>query len=209
MSEQIVSTSNKLQNQTNNQMFTRFTIRGTVIRKIRLPKSLIFTVISSSSSAARVRDFPRFVAFENLDKLDRNFSVGDRVTVNGYIHTSKKYPEGTLIPVSVTPEKYMTRIDAAFSSQSYKTDENRVVLRGVLASEPFAPNDSITLATVEVKSDKGTSYIRAICFGRAAGDMKHKRKGDVVEAIGYIRTKPMNEVKDRSHTQSLVITAVR
>lgn len=187
--------------------FTQVTIRGTVRSKIRLAKSMIF-VVASANQDAKKSDFPRFVAFDGLSELDKTFSIGDRVTVDAQIHTSKNYPEGTLMPISVTLEK--TRLDAAFAHEKYKPDMNEVILRGILVSEPYAPNESTTLTTFETQNADGSkAFVRTICFGRAASAMKQKHKGQTVEAMGYIRTKPLGEAKDRSHTQSLVITAVR
>lgn len=190
-----------------NELFTKVTVRGTVRRKSRMPKSLAFVVATYNTRAGKC-DFPRFVAFENLSEFDKTFTLGDRVTVTGYIHTNKKYPEGILIPTSIVVEK--SRLDAAFAKETYKPDMNEVVLRGRLASEPFAPTATTTLTTFEAKnSDNSRSFVRAVSFGRVATALKEHHKSDVVEAMGYVRTKPMTEVKERSHTQSLVITAIR
>lgn len=71
-----------------NNAFFRVTIRGNVVRKILTAKALFFVVAVGNSDAQKT-DFPRFVAFENLEDLDKTFSVGDRVTVEAYIGSSK------------------------------------------------------------------------------------------------------------------------
>lgn len=191
----------------NGELFTQVTVRGTVHRKNRMAKSLAFVIASYNGDAGK-SDFPRFVAFDNLNELDKAFSIGDRVTVTGYIHTNKKHPEGTLIPTSVKIEK--TRLDAAFAKEPYKPDMNEVILRGRLASQPFAPTPTTSLVTIETQNPDGSrAFVHTICFNRTAADLQTRHKGDTVEAMGYIRTKPMSEVKDRSHAQSLIVTAIR
>lgn len=187
--------------------FVTATIRGTVVRKIRTAKSLIFAVASSNADAKKT-DFPRFVAFENLSEFDKTFSIGDRVTVVAHFRTSKKYPEGTLVPDSITVEK--SRLDAAFARESYLPDMNEFVIRGVMASDAYAPSDAATLASIMVgQADGQKAYIRTIAFGHTAASLLKKKKGDSIDVIGYVRTKPSSEAKERSHTQSMVITAVR
>ncbi len=205
MSEKIYS--NNEARETMNESFSRVTVRGTVIRKIHAAKSLIFAVASQNRDAKKT-DYPRFVAFTNVAALDKTFSIGDRVTVEAYVYTSKKHPEGTLIPLNVRVEK--NRLDAAFEKKAYLPDMNEFVLRGELAAEPYTPNNGTTVVTMKVNGEENTvSYIRTIAFGRAASLMAQKNKGDMVDAIGYIRTVPSSTVKDRTHTQSIVITGVR
>lgn len=189
------------------QSFVTVTIRGTVIRKINAAKTLIFAVATANPSAKKT-DFPRFVAYENASELDKMFSIGDRVTVVANLRTSKKYPEGTLVPESVAVEK--SKLDAAFAKEPYLPDVNEITIRGVMASDAYAPSDVATLATIMVnQNDNQKSYIRTIAFSHTAAKLLKKVKGDTIDAIGYIRTKPLSEAKERSHTQSVVITAVR
>lgn len=190
----------------NSETFFRATIRGRVVRKIRLAKSLIF-VVASYSPYAKKADFPRFVATQNMDELEKTFSVGDRVTVEAYLRTSRRSPVGILIPTSVKVEK--SRIDAAFAKEPYLPDDNCVAIRGKLVSDPYVPNENTTLATFEVATPSGKSFARTIAFAGAASGLAKKRKGEIVDMLAYIRTKPLKEAKERDHTQSLVVTSVR
>lgn len=190
------------------ESFFHLTIRGKVIRKINATNTLIFTVATRSHNTGKT-DYPRFVAFgDDLKDFDKSFSVGDRVTVEAGVYTSKKHPEGTLIPLVVSTEK--NRLDAAFEKGDYLPDKNEFVLRGELAAEPYAPNSRTTVVTLKVEGEENAvSYIRTIAFGRAAGIMARKHKGDLVDAVGYIRTISSSEVKERAHTQSFVILDAR
>lgn len=209
--EQIAMSENNNPNVVNQSealgTFVTATIRGTVVRKIRTAKSLIFAVASANQDAKKT-DFPRFVAFENLSEFDKTFSIGDRVTVVAHFRTSKKYPEGTLVPDSITVEK--SRLDAVFANEDYLPDVNQLAIRGVMASDAYAPSATATLASIMVTQVDGQkAYIRTIAFGHIAASLRKKKKGDNVDVIGYIRTKPSAEAKERSHTQSVVITAMR
>lgn len=190
----------------NPETFLRATVRGRVVRKIRLAKSLIF-VVATYSHHAKKADFPRFIANRNLDELEKQFEVGDRVTVDAYLRTSKQSPGGIFVPTSVTREK--NRIDAAFAKERYLPDDNVIAIRGKLLTDPYVPNKNTTLVTFEVATPYGRSFVRTISFAGAAGALAKKRKGELVDVLAYVRTKPLKEVKERDHAQSLVITSVR
>jgi hypothetical protein len=188
------------------ETFFRATIRGRVVKKIRLAKSLIFVVVSNNALAKKA-DFPRFVANRNLDELEKTFNVGDRVTVEAYLRTSRQAPGGLLVPTSVKVEK--SRIDAAFAREPYLPDDNIIAIRGKLVSDPYIPNKTTTLATFEIATPTGKAFARTIAFGGAATALSKKHKGEVVDMLAYVRTKSLEEAKERDHTQSLVITSVR
>lgn len=190
-----------------NNTFSRVTIRGNVVRKVLTAKALFFVVAVGNADAQKT-DFPRFVAFENLGDLDKTFSIGDRVTVEAYVGSSKEHTEGTLIPVSVKREK--SKLDAALAGEPYLQDANEVVIRGTIANNPYAPNDGITLVTIKTNAPKNRfAFIPVAAFGFIAAKLKKKARGDEIEMIGYVRTKPRKEAKDISHTQSIVVTSLR
>lgn len=192
---------------TNNKTFVKATVRGTVVRKINTHNALILAIASSNKEANK-SDFPRFVAFDNLPEYDKACSLGERVTITGHIRTSKTHPEGTLVPDTIQREK--ARIDAAFAGEDYKADMNEFTIRGTMMSDAYVPNDNVTLATLVVDHDDGWhSRIRVIAFGYAAKNLAKKKKGDIVDALGYVRTKSLKEVKEETRAQSFVITAIR
>lgn len=192
---------------TDNKTFVKATVRGTVVRKINTHNALILAIASSNREANK-SDFPRFVAFDNLPEFDKACSLGERVTITGHIRTSKTHPEGTLVPDTIQREK--TRIDAAFAGEEFKADMNELTIRGTMMSDAYVPNENVTLATLVVDHDDGwRSRIRVIAFGYAAKALAKKKKDDVVDALGYVRTKSVKEVKEEAHTQSFVITAIR
>lgn len=187
--------------------FAKIAVRGNVVRKINTSKALILA-IASYNHEANMSDFPRFVAFENLADFDKSCSLGERVTITGHIRTNKTHPEGTLVPDAIIPEK--SRIDAAFAGEEFKPDMNELTIRGTMMADAYVPNENVTLATLMVDHNDGwTSRIRVIAFGYTAKALAKKKKGDILEAIGYVRTKSIKEVKEESHTQSFVITSIR
>lgn len=187
--------------------FSKIQIRGTVVRKVRTAKALVFVVASRNNDAKKF-DYPRFVAFDNLGELDKSFTYGERVTVIARMQTSKKYPQGTLVPESVTIEK--PKIDAAFNNEEFLPDCNVVTIRGTLAQKPRLPNENTALMTIRVAAENGqTNFLQAIGFGRTALLASRKNKGDIVECVGYIRTKPNTDLADETNSQSLTITQIR
>ena len=188
------------------ETFSRVTIRGTVIRKISTAGSLIF-VVATENREAKKTDYPRFVAFTDIADLDKVLSVGDRVTVEACFYTSKKHPEGTLIPLSVRREK--SKMEAVFEKEVYLPDMNEFVIRGELTADPYIPNNRTAVVTLKVEDEGKISFIRAVAFGRAAGVIASKKKGELVDAVGYIRTIPSNEANEQAHTQSTVIINAR
>lgn len=188
-------------------MFARFTIRGTVVRKIRTKSALIFAVASSNPTAGK-SDFPRFVVLENLNETDKLFSLGDRVTIVAHMRTSKKYPNGTLVPETITVEK--NKMDAAFAGEEFLLDKNEAVIRGELVGVPYTPNDTTTLMTIRVNLPDGSmAYLKTIAFGRIAQSVRRKSAGDMIDAVGYIRTKSTKETQDVNKNQSIVIISAR
>lgn len=188
------------------ETFSRSTVRGTITTKICTSGALLF-IVSTENREAKKTDYPRFVAFSDIDNLNKTLSVGDRVTVEAYVFTNKKHPEGTLIPVSVRKEK--SRLDAVLEKDVYLPDINEFAIRGELASDPYTPNRHTTIVTLKVEDNGKLAFVHTVAFGRAAGVIAEKKKGELVDAIGYIRTIPSKEAKELSHTQSIVITAAR
>lgn len=188
------------------ETFSRVTVRGTVIKKISTAGSLIFVVATENREAKKI-DYPRFVAFTDIADMDKALSVGNRVTVEACFYTSKKHPEGTLIPLSVRMEK--SKLDVAFEKEAYLPDMNEFIIRGELAADPYTPNNRTAVVALKVEDDGKISFIRAVAFGRAAGVIASKKKGELVDAVGYIRTIPSNEAKEQAHAQSTVIINAR
>lgn len=187
----------------NSKIFARFTICGTIACKICAKDSLIFVVAAASSTADKF-DYPRFVVLENVNETDKLLSLGDRVTVVAHMRTSKKYPNGTLIPESITIEKGKT--EGIFPHQKRLQDKNQAVIYGKLVGDPYTPNDTTTLMTIRVElPDGSTAYLKTIAFDRIAQSMRRKRAGDMIEAAGYIRTKSIKETRDVNKSQSIVI----
>lgn len=195
------------QQSTQQKYFGRFVVRGTVVRKIRTKSALIFAVATGNSTAQKT-DFPRFVAITNAEELDNIFKIGDRVTVTAHMRTSKKYPNGTLVPDSVVVEK--NKMDAAFAGEKFLADKNEAVIRGQVAGAPYSPNDSVTLLSLKVDlADGSYAYLRTVAFGRVAQTIRRKKAGEDMEAVGYIRTKSFKETGDTAKNQSIVIISAR
>ena len=197
-------------NESTTNTFSKVIIRGTVKSKLRLTNTLIFTVATLNGKTGK-KDYPKFIASTNVDELDRAFTVDDRITVEAYLRTTKRYPDNTLTPLSITRER--RRIDAAFAGENFHMDCNELTLRGKLKRDPVAPNATTTLATLAIDNPNGTpgqSFVKVVCFNKAAAAMKRKKGGEIVEAIGYVRTKPASELKtEHDHAQSIILVNLR
>lgn len=188
--------------------FCKCTVRGTVVSKIRTKTTLIFIVASRSSPTNAANDYLRFIASTNIAELDASFAVGDRVTVLAYIRTSKKYPNGSLVPISVKRE--FNRTEAAFAQEAFLGDVNEVIISGIVSAEPYTPNDNVSLISIQVTNPDGrSSYLRTISFGRVAQKTKSLTTGDAIEALAYVRTQSLKETKDPNKIQSIVLLGLR
>ena len=187
------------------QTFGKLTIRGTVTTIIEKPKVTIFTVATSRKTGAV--DFPRFIVFKDQSETRVDFAVGDRITVEAHFFTSKKHPEGTLVPDTISVER--SKLDAVFAGEQFLLDENIFAIRGVIAVDVYAPAGNIALTSIIIQSGEYKSFIPIVAFNTAASALKQKEKGNLVNVIGYVQTKPASEVKNYSHTQSFVVTAIR
>lgn len=75
---------------------------------------------------------------------------------------------------------------------------------------PYTPNDTTTLMTIRVNLPDGSmAYLKTIAFGRIAQSVRRKSAGDMIDAVGYIRTKSTKETQDVNKNQSIVIISAR
>lgn len=184
-----------------------FIIRGNVVGK-SFSKG-VFAFKLKVTGVTNVSDYPWVVVYDDeLGKeMDKNITAGERVTLRGYIHTSKSHPAGVAVVTGYTKE--LSFMDVAFENSKTSEDEalkcvatdvNSVTIKGTLLHDPYSPNQT-TIITVKSKSNNGSPvFISMACFGTFARLAKQKKKGDEVQAVCYIKTSNKPEDKKNAHT---------
>jgi len=93
-------------------------IRGTLVY-MSSTKEALSLVVATTNPVTRKADFPRIIIFDQnqIESVKKELKIGDRVTIECCLQTSKKYPDGTL--VASTVRKELSRLDAAFQGGEY------------------------------------------------------------------------------------------
>lgn len=186
------------------QTVNRFEVSGKVIRKGTNDK-MFFCILATMNQATKKVNYPRFLSFENIAEFDAACRIGARVKLEGYLMTSKKHPEGAAYLTKVTP--LLSIIDSEFANEEYTEDSNKVLLKGNLLHDPYRPNDTVTLLTLELKDGKDhKAFVKVVCFGEIGKKMAEtKKKGDIVQCIGYIQSVPSAKKKALAITEQSIV----
>lgn len=122
----IMVKENKAQEKNINQV----QIRGTIVRKICTSSVLIF-IIATYNPITNKTDYPRVIAFDNVQDWDERFNVHDRVEIQGVLYTTKNYPHESIVVKNIKHAE--TKMEAQFTNKDFVPDENIVMLQGEIS----------------------------------------------------------------------------
>lgn len=187
-------------------VLNKFVVRGTVVSKYETDAALL--VIIRSCPFTTYVDYPSIIFYDKelANKFNSEVKVGERVSVEGYVNTNKKHPEGTLISTGF--KKEFTRLQAAFENGEYVEDANQVMISGTIMQDPFVTDD-VTILTIKTFSSAGTLVIfKAVAFNRYASMAKNKKAGDKVRVFCFVKTQDKKTTNEKHSYQSFILRGI-
>lgn len=175
------------------EFVNKFTVRGTLLKTTNFG-SFMCLVVATNNSVTHNSNYPNLFIFDRelINKVNTEFEISDRITVEGYAQSSKAHPDGTLVAKTITRED--KRVDAAFKNVEYKEDINMLLLKGKLFADAYSPKPGVTLMTIQTVNEQGKSaYAKVVAFGKIANRAAAKKKGESIKAICTIRTQNSKE----------------
>ena len=184
------------------------TIRGTVVRKTQRDNILIFAV-ATVNPATQKTDFPNLFVFDakTIEEMSNDVGIGDRVTFNCSIQTSKKYPMGTVVVNNYSKE--LSRIDSEINEETYKADLNKVLLKGKLARPVYHPTNTVSIFSLKVINENNFAvYPTLVCFNNASRKVLDKNVGDDIVALCHIKT-DISDTEPRTTKQTIIVQNIK
>jgi len=174
---------------------------GAIVHKHRAEGWLIITLAVSVTSGTR--DHPKIFWFgDELDQIDTEFKVGDRVEITGKLRTSKAHPATSIAGETISPTAGW--FDAKFDpSIEFKPDHNEVLLKGSFV-RAYLPSDGLAVITLKVIINGYTYFPQISCFGRHAAMAAQIKEEEPVSLVARIQTKKRDTDKGSQYYQSVV-----
>lgn len=186
----------------------RFVVRGNIIWMSNKSANTLILTIGSTRAEKHPSEKIRVFCFQKylIEDMLKELKVGDKVTVQGVIQTSRKYPEGTPIITEYTKEH--SGFDATFLGKESKRDINSVMVRGIITKIHFHANNKAATFSILVEDYSRKNYIIMTCFQKTFKYLNNKKVGDIIEAIGYMQTPDRDEktASGKSKTPFSIIT---
>ena len=195
-----------MESQTNLECVNKVELCGSIVHIFRSVNWLVVTL--SVSVKTGMRDYPKVFWFDDMiEKIDKDFQVGDRVEITGSLRTSKAHPTTSIAGETIV----MTTgwIDAKFyPSMEYKPDRNEVLLKGSFV-RVYAPKPDLAIITLKIIIDDHTYFPQISCFGRNAIKAADIKEDDTVYIVAHIQTKKTDTENGTQYHQSVVCCDMR
>lgn len=183
------------------------TIRGVIVNLYKPEGSNFCTTTIRTAQMRENPDYPRVLWYgEAADILAENYKVGDRVTVQGQIQTSRKYRSQYISGIGIEMTQRELKEKVGIDTGRYLIDKNEVLLIGefVRAYVPEGKENLISIVTLRVAKDGHTNFPQITCFGNVRETVKKMEAGDQVCFVGHIETNKRESEEGTQYFQSVV-----
>lgn len=195
-----------MKSQTVSDCINKVELCGAIVHKYRANNWLVVTLAASVTSGTR--DHPKIYWFDDMvDKVDKDFQVGDRVEITGRLRTSKAFPATSIVGDTIMATAGW--FDSKFNqSEEYKPDQNEVLLKGTFV-RAYIPQPELAVITVKVVIDGYTYFPQISCFGRHASSAAGIAEGQTISIVARIQTKKRDTEKGPQYYQTVVCRNMR
>ena len=194
---------------TDQKYINKSIIRGTVIRKIRRDdKWVLITVVTHSNPMLGTRkDFPTVFFYGNEVELADGFNVGDHVTVEAMITTSRVHHTETVYGINISETSKEEDKELGITNIGrFLPDKNETCIKGEIVHIFDTKNTKTNLMIVTVKTviNGVIAFPQIACFGKQYDVVKDLKDGDPVCMLAHIQTDTEYKDGQRIRHQSLV-----
>ena len=194
---------------TDQKYINKSIIRGTVIRKIRRDdKWVLITVVTHSNPMLGSRkDFPTVFFYGNEVELADGFNVGDHVTVEAMITTSRVHHTETVYGINISETSKEEDKELGITNIGrFLPDKNETCIKGEIVHIFDTKNTKTNLMIVTVKTviNGVIAFPQIACFGKQYDVVKDLNDGDPVCMLAHIQTDTEYKDGQRIRHQSLV-----
>ena len=195
-----------MKSQTELEYVNKVELCGTIVHIFRSNNWLVLTLAVSVKTG--IHEHPKVFWFDDMvEKIDKDFLVGDRVEITGRLRTSKAHPAASIAGETIV----MTDgwFDAKFdSSKEYKPDHNEVLLKGLFV-RAYIPNPDLAIITLKLTIDDYTYFPQISCFGRHVAKAADITEDDTVYIVARIQTKKTDTENGTQYYQTVVCSNMR
>ena len=194
---------------TDQKYINKSIIRGTVIRKIRRDdKWVLITVVTHSNPMLGTRkDFPTAFFYGNEVELADGFNLGDHVTVEAMITTSRVHHTETVYGINISETSKEEDKELGITNIGrFLPDKNETCIKGEIVHIFDTKNTKTNLMIVTVKTviNGVIAFPQIACFGKQYDVVKNLKDGDPVCMLAHIQTDTEYKDGQRIRHQSLV-----
>jgi len=188
-------------------------IRGVIVHITKTPEFLTTTI--STSLRKGIRDYPSIFWYgDRAETIYENYKVGDHVTINAHVQTSKKYRSQYIVGDEIKTTSRELEEKLGVDVGRYLIDKNEATLSGKFLRSymPNGEDGQLAIITIKTEQNGHINFPQITCFGNMSEaasknilqTVSKMQPDDMVCFVGHVQTDKKETEQGAEYFQSIV-----